>query len=80
MVIGYMLGLYRDNGKENGNYYRVLFEVLVLVQLGRFFLSRCVPGTPSILNKFTLRGPERLTPSQVQIVQGLGSTPLAQGI
>ena len=22
-IIGYMLGLYRDNGKENGNYYRV---------------------------------------------------------
>ena len=20
-IIGYMLGLYRDNGKENGNYY-----------------------------------------------------------
>ena len=20
-VIGYLLGLYRDNGKENGNYY-----------------------------------------------------------
>ena len=20
-VIGYILGLYRDNGKENGNYY-----------------------------------------------------------
>ena len=22
--MGYMLGLYRDNGKENGNYYLVL--------------------------------------------------------
>ena len=21
IIIGYMLGLYRDNGKENGNYF-----------------------------------------------------------
>ena len=30
-IIGYILGLYRDNGKENGNYFffirPILFEV-----------------------------------------------------
>ena len=23
-IIGYILGLYRDNGKENGNYYSIM--------------------------------------------------------
>ena len=27
MIIGYILGLYRDNGKENGNYYNVVYTL-----------------------------------------------------
>ena len=27
--IGYMLGLYRDNGEENGNYYNGLCRVYI---------------------------------------------------
>ena len=29
-VIGVILGLYRDNGKENGNYYNVIGVILGL--------------------------------------------------
>ena len=27
-IIGYILGIYRDNGKENGNYYNGVIEGL----------------------------------------------------
>ena len=27
VIIGYILGLYRDDGKENGNYYNGLYGV-----------------------------------------------------
>ena len=34
MIIGYMLGLYWDNGKENGNYCKVTLPVLLVNDRG----------------------------------------------
>ena len=33
-IIGYILGLYRDNGKENGNYYNGLYRVYIGCNMG----------------------------------------------
>ena len=30
-IIGYMLGLYRDNGKENGNCYNIIGYILGVI-------------------------------------------------
>ena len=34
ILLGYILGLYRDNGKENGNYYNGLYRDYIRVYIG----------------------------------------------
>ena len=42
LIMGYILGLFRDNEKENGNYYIIIGYVLGLYET-------CIPQKESVL-------------------------------
>ena len=60
--MGYILGLYRDNGKENGNYCNGVYRVLGLGMLGKF-----TPPSLGVLERLAM---EKRAPNHTWRVMG----------